>query len=156
MQHLQFTAAASLQFNPANSNEKAGLVVFQNETHFYFICRSIENNQPVVQLYQSGQNRADSNSMTLLASQPLQGKALNILQLKIMGNNDHYSFYYSDEKGKWQVLKENADGKFLSTKVAGGFVGSTIALYATSLGNASNSKAYYNWFSYNGNDEVYK
>jgi alpha-N-arabinofuranosidase len=155
-QHLQFTAATTLQFTPKNASEKAGLIVFQNETHFYYICRSIENNEPVVQLYQSGTNRSDSNTMTLLATQPLKGSAANTLQLKITGNNDQYSFYYNTGNGQWQPLKEKLDGKFLSTQVAGGFVGTTIALYATSLGSESTSKAYYDWFSYTGNDEVYK
>jgi hypothetical protein len=30
-----------------------------------------------------------------------------------------------------------------------------IAMYATSLGAPSESKAYYNWFEYTGNDEMY-
>jgi xylan 1,4-beta-xylosidase len=155
-QHLQFSASTALQFQPQNANEKAGLTIFQNETHFYFICRSVENGKPVVQLYQSGTNRADSNNMKLLTTQELKGSTAGTLQLKITGKNDQYSFYYSDASGKWQTLKEGVDGKFLSTKEAGGFVGATIALYATSLGSSSNSKAYYDWFSYTGDDEVYK
>jgi alpha-N-arabinofuranosidase len=54
------------------------------------------------------------------------------------------------------LLKAGVDAKFLSTKVAGGFVGCMYALYASSYGTASAAKAYFNWFEYKGNDEIYK
>lgn len=63
--------------------------------------------------------------------------------------------YHADNKN-WILLKENIDGKFLSTKTAGGFVGSVFGLYATSSGKKSNTKAYYDWFEYKGNDVIYK
>ena len=69
-------------------------------------------------------------------------------------------FYYSTNNTDWKLIKDNVDGKFLSTKVAGGFaanfVGSTLALYATSLGSQSTNTAYFDWFEYKGDDEVYK
>jgi len=54
------------------------------------------------------------------------------------------------------LLLDGVDGKFLSTSVAGGFVGSVFGMYATSLGKPSTSKAYFNWIEYKGNDDVYK
>jgi alpha-N-arabinofuranosidase len=48
------------------------------------------------------------------------------------------------------------DATFLSTKVAGGFVGCMYALYATSSGTPSGNSAFVDWFEYVGNDEVYK
>ena len=154
-QHLQFEASTALQFTSNDSLEKAGLMVFQNENHFYYLCQSVDKGQPVIQLYQSFENRADSNKMILLASQPLANNQKQLLKLKIKGDNDQYSFYYNSGSN-WQALKENVDGKFLSTKVAGGFVGTTIGLYATALGRQSNSVAYYDWFEYKGDDAVYK
>jgi alpha-N-arabinofuranosidase len=56
----------------------------------------------------------------------------------------------------WILLADHIDGKFVSTKVAGGFVGSLFALYTTSTGTESNNKAYFNWFEYKGDDAVYK
>ena len=58
------------------------------------------------------------------------------------GNGVAISFYYVR-----QLLKDNVDGKFLSTKIAGGFVGSMYAMYATSHGKATTNKVLYNWFS---------
>jgi alpha-N-arabinofuranosidase len=62
---------------------------------------------------------------------------------------------FSENGKNWTVLKE-VDGKFLSTENAGGFVGSVFGLYATSMGKQSNAKAYYDWFEYRGDDEVFK
>ncbi len=53
-------------------------------------------------------------------------------------------------------IKDSVDGTYLSTAKAGGFVGCMFALYATSLGKPSKSTAYFDWFRYIGDDEVYK
>ncbi|MDB5192878.1 MAG: Alpha-N-arabinofuranosidase [Segetibacter sp.] len=158
-QHTTFTASTSIMFNPQTENEKAGLTCFINEDHFYFICRSKENNKDVVQLYQSPKNATDSNSMLLLATKVLPS-GNGSLQLKVDAKAHNYSFYYSTNNKDWKLVKDNVDGKFLSTKVAGGFganfVGNTLALYATSLGTPANNTALFDWFEYKGNDEVHK
>jgi xylan 1,4-beta-xylosidase len=45
---------------------------------------------------------------------------------------------------------ENVDGRILSTDVAGGFVGTEISLYASSNGDRSKNKAYFDLFEYVG------
>ena len=90
--------------------------------------------------------------MDLIIETPVVNKKL---QLKITANRDLYSFHYTDSKGKWQLLKDKVDGKFLSTQTAGGFVGSLFALYATSSGENSTNKASYKWLDYAGNDAIY-
>jgi alpha-N-arabinofuranosidase len=60
------------------------------------------------------------------------------------------------DKIKWNVLLDGVDGKFLSTKVAGGFVGSIFGMYATSLGTPCSATAEYDLFQYQGNDDIYK
>lgn len=151
-QNLKGYAAASIDFSAKSEKEKAGLMIFQNETHFYFLCKSIENNQPVVQLYKSPVKRDESAE--LLASQNLNNN--KTIFLKIEANADKYAFYYAEQKDKWILLKDNVDGTFLSTKIAGGFVGSLFALYATSNGEPTTSSASYDWFEYKGNDDVFK
>ena len=151
-QHLKGYASTSLNFSATSQNEKAGMLIFQNENHFYFLCKSIKDNKPVIQLYKSIAD--NSGKMELLQSQKLLSAGK--LKLKIEANGNTYSFYYSDKKRKWNLLKAGVDAKFLSTKVAGGFVGCMYALYASSYGTASTAKAYFNWFEYKGNDDVYK
>ena len=132
-------------------NEKAGLLVFQNEHHYYYLCRSVENNKPVVQLYKSG----TAEEMELLASAELTGSGTET-RLRIDANRETYAFYYAEGNNQWKLLKDNVDATFLSTAVAGGFVGCVFALYATSQGKVSSETARYNWFEYTGNDEVFK
>jgi alpha-N-arabinofuranosidase len=157
-QNLSCSATTSLNFDPSTENEKAGLMIFQNEQHFYFIAvtfgYSPQPNGPasMVHLYKS---TPDSTEMKLIASQALPNHIKGNIRLRIKAEKDQYSFYYSFAGKSWQLLAGKQDGKFLSTKDAGGFVGSVFALYATSSGKESKKKAYFNWFEYKGNDEVY-
>jgi xylan 1,4-beta-xylosidase len=157
-QNLSCTATTSLNFNPSNEDEKAGLVIFQNEQHFYFISVTLGYSPPpdgpvsMINLYKSTN---DSTAMELIASQALPNHMTENIRLRITANKDQYSFYYSFTSKPWKLLADNQDGKFLSTRVAGGFVGSVFALYATSSGKESNNKAYFNWFEYKGSDKVY-
>jgi alpha-N-arabinofuranosidase len=151
-QHLQGSASVAIDFSPKAENEKAGLVIFQNEKHFYFLCKSLDGTGAAVQLYRSGDQH-----MELLASHALtdQHKA-KPLYLKISAHGDKYSFSFATNPGQWLLLQHNVDGRFLSTKIAGGFVGCVYALYATSLGKPSDNTAIFDWFEYAGDDEVYR
>ncbi|MFL5811574.1 MAG: hypothetical protein ACJ749_18770, partial [Flavisolibacter sp.] len=104
-----------------------------------------------VQLYKS----TASENMELIASAVID-KQPEDLQLKIEANGSLYSFYFSTGTYKWQLLKDKVDAKFLSTETAGGFVGCVFGMYATSLGENSDSKVYFDWFEYRGDDEVFK
>lgn len=77
------------------------------------------------------------------------------LFLKIAFEGGDYAFYYATKKDKWKVLKKNVDGTFLSTRVSGGFVGTTLGMYATSNGKDPKGKAIFDWFGYEGNDAIY-
>ncbi len=150
--NLNGYAATEMDFAPFTRNEKAGLLIFQNENHYYFLCKSIENDKPVVQLYQSAAKPGDPD--ILMTSQKLDSK--KTIYLKIVAKGDKYDFYFAEKKDKWNILSENVDGKFLSTSRAGGFVGSLFALYNSSYGKPSNVTAKFDWFEYQGDDSVYK
>ena len=70
-------------------------------------------------------------------------------------DDDLYVFQYKIN-GKWKNLGGKLDGKFLSTKEAGGFVGVNIGPYTTSNNTPSQNEAYVRWFKYTGNDEIYE
>ncbi|HMU46701.1 MAG TPA: glycoside hydrolase family 43 protein [Chitinophagaceae bacterium] len=145
--HLKGHAATALKFSPKSSNEKAGLVVMQNETHFYYLAQSVKDGKPIIELYRDS---------SIIAGKRISLKKNKSLYLKIQANNDKYSFYYATQENKWQLLLADADGKYLSTKGAGGFVGALYGMYATSDGVSSDSKAIYDWFEVKNEDEVYK
>ncbi|HVF95666.1 MAG TPA: glycoside hydrolase family 43 protein, partial [Flavisolibacter sp.] len=148
-QHNTASATTKLEFVPAAENEKAGVVIFQNEAHFYYLCKSMADGKPVVQLYQSSKD-----SMTLLAAQPLTSAKQDVY-LRIEQKKSIYTLSFSSDGKKWKTLK-NVDAKFLSTETAGGFVGSVFGLYATSMGKQSTAKAHYDWFEYKGDDAIFK
>lgn len=149
-QHLEGYASTSLSFSPSSENEKAGMLIFQNENHFYFLCKSVENSIPVLQLYKSVKD--SGGGMELLQSQKLPAGDHEV-NLKIEAKGNTYSFFYSLKNGKWNLFKNKVDAKFLSTKVAGGFVGCMYALYATSSGAQSYTKAFFHSFECKGNDK---
>ncbi|RZL50760.1 MAG: glycoside hydrolase family 43 protein [Pedobacter sp.] len=149
-QHLTCTASTEMSFDAKTDNEKAGLLIFQGENNFYYICKSVDKGKAIVQLY-----KASKTDMDLLAQQPLTATA-GKLYLRINANKDMYSFSYATKTNDWKLLKENVDGKFLSTQTAGGFIGSVFAMYATSSGKESTNKASFKWLNYKGDDEIYK
>ncbi|MBO9205224.1 MULTISPECIES: glycoside hydrolase family 43 protein [Niastella] len=150
--HLRGYASTALTFAPASSQEKAGLLVFQNENFYYYLCLSVENNQPVLQLYK-GPGKSGGEPL-LLSTQKIQASGQVPVQLKIQTNGHAYSFYYA-EKGStiWKLFKEGLDANYLSTHTAGGFVGCMYAMYATSNGAPTTNSAVFNYFESKGNDD---
>ncbi len=151
-QHLYNTIETTLDFKPVAANEKAGLTIFQSETHFYFMARSWANDKEVMQLFKG---KPGDKGMELLTEIPLQ-TTRSKLHLKINAEGDTYSFYYSTNGKDWNVLKEKVDAKFVSTKTAGGFVGCIYGMYATSSGQPSGKKASFKYLKYTGNDPMYR
>jgi xylan 1,4-beta-xylosidase len=156
LMHSKGYASVALDFIPLSENEKAGLIIFQDEQHFYYLCKSKSGNREAVQLFKSSVDSKNKN-MELLAVKDIDLKKIrNELMLKIEFNGAEFSFYFSYNKKDWTLVKDKVDATFMSIKKAWGFVGNVIAMYATSTGKPSNNSAFYNWFEYSGNDDVYK
>jgi len=147
-QHLTCTASTKMTFNAFTENEKSGILIFQSEKNFYFLCKSINKGKPIVQLFKSR-----TNGMDILAQEPLPPGQV---YLQIKADKDRYSFLFATKPNHWKLLKGNVDGKFLSSQTAGGFIGAVFALYATSSGKASINHASFKWLDYKGADSVYK
>lgn len=156
-QHLNCMASTSLKFKPENENEKAGLLIFLNESHFYFLCQSLDENEPVIQLFKAVEKEGHESEMKIIAVEKIspENKVKN-LNFRITAEGQYYSFYYAFDHERWNLLKENLDGTYLSVDIPRDFIGCVFALYATSLGCKSNKKASFDWFEYEGFDEIYK
>ncbi|UOQ71579.1 glycoside hydrolase family 43 protein [Hymenobacter cellulosilyticus] len=152
-QHLYCTTETELNFAPKAAHEKAGLVVFQDEKHFYYLCKSVDNGKPVLQLFKS--KPADAKQPELLAQAPLTAATARV-QLRIQAQADTYSFHFSENGKTWTTLKDKVDARFLSTQEAGGFIGCLFGMYATSSGQPTTNTASFTWLKYAGNDPVYK
>ncbi len=152
-QHLNFRAAAEMDFAPAAPGESAGLVLLQNADHHFRLeygwdpgtDEPIRASEPAAAGGESAaQHRVDeaSASLTLtvrrrgeeeiLASVPWDKRRT---QFKVEARGQDYGFYYrEDERQTWIPLVRHADGRVLSTDIAGGFTGAYIGLYASSNG----------------------
>jgi xylan 1,4-beta-xylosidase len=151
-QHLLSSASTEMIFSTKNNSEKSGMVIFQNENHFYYLCKSYDEGKDVIQLFKG--NPA-SKRMDLLKQADLP-KAQKSVFLKISSEKDLYSFWFGSKENEWKLLADHVDGKYLSTVVAKGFVGSLYGIYATSEGQKTENKAIYKWFGYSGNDNTYQ
>jgi xylan 1,4-beta-xylosidase len=151
-QHLYNTVETSLAFTPADSNEVAGLVIFQSESNFYFVGKSLKDGKEVLRLFK-GIPR--SKQMETITEVPVDSKNQK-LHLRIQALGDSYSFFYSSDNKEWKLLKDKVDAKFVSTRTAGGFVGCIYGMYATSSGKNSSNTASFGFLKYTGDDPVYK
>jgi len=128
-QHTNFDASTSMLFTPKTDKELAGMAYFQNEKNYFVIGKTLKNNKQVI-LIQS----VIKGVVTLVTEKELAlsdySKNVNF---SIQVNEGAANFYYSTSASKHAILlAPNIDVSNLSTKKAGGFVGSVIGMYATS------------------------
>ncbi len=141
-QHIHFQAQCAVEFTPQNEHECAGLVLIQNnDFHFRFVLTKAAN--PVLRLIK----RAQGEEEILAEQHPVQPRKL---YLKVEAHEQTYNFYVAEKPEEWQAVAEGVDGRILSTPVAGGFVGTWIAMYASSNGQSSTNHADFDWFEYTG------
>ncbi|MFN4285490.1 MAG: glycoside hydrolase family 43 protein [Lacibacter sp.] len=153
--HLEGTVTTALHFKAKATNEKAGLLLFQNERHYYYLHQTYRNGKQVLALEQ-GPGKEAGTLPRELAVLPLPAGRKNALQLRVQAKGAAYDFYYSLNGKHWLPVATHVDARFLSTQTAGGFVGVVYALYATAEGGASANSAGYDWLEVQSNDRVYK
>jgi len=130
-QHLQASASTAMRFVPRSSGDKAGLVAFQNDDYYYFLGVARRGEETVVEVEMHAGASGNAQG-TVIASAPLPVSLGATVYLKIQARGDRYDFYYGTSPDKWIGLAHDADGTILSTKRSGGFVGTTLGMYAYS------------------------
>jgi alpha-N-arabinofuranosidase len=130
-QHTNATATTTMQWHPRAAGDKAGITTFQSSNAWFLLSVTLADGHPVVQLEQrSAGSQPNAPATTqILASAPLAATDTAIA-LRITARGAAYDFAYATRPGQWRVLKADADGSILSTKSAGGFVGTLFGLYA--------------------------
>ena len=138
-----FTATTSLQLQEASAGDEAGLSVYAFETSFYNLSvkQLADGRQAVCLRYHL--NAIDHTEKEVI----LPGTAE--VRLRIAGNKDLYTFYYSAD-GKDFILLGKADTRYLSTETAGGFTGAMLGMYAVSASGSSKAYADFAYFDYDG------
>jgi xylan 1,4-beta-xylosidase len=144
-QHKNFVAQTALAFTPQSSHECAGLVLLQNnDFHFRFIVTQ-EDESVVLRLI-----RRTAGDEEILAQRSFSS---GLVYLRVAAHEQDYGFYAAVSPAEWQPIAEAVDGRILSTPVAGGFVGCYIGMYASSNGQPSTNRAYFDSFDYRSLDE---
>lgn len=130
-QHLKFEASTKFEFTPKDTLQTAGLVAFQNEKHYLLIGKRLKSNNKLEVFVERTADKIDNGKSEIIAKKELEDT--KPLFVKIEGSGRNYSFYYKTaEKGDWILLIKDVDGSILSTKEAGGFVGTYLAMYTSS------------------------
>jgi xylan 1,4-beta-xylosidase len=142
-QHICFSAQTALEFAPQTTHECAGLALLQN-SDFHFRLVVTLGTEVVVRLIKRAQGVEE-----ILCEQPIQPGRL---YLKVEAHEQAYSFYAASEPGRWFPVAQDIDGRILSTPVAGGFVGTYIAMYASSNRQPSTNYGDFDWFEYLGSE----
>ncbi|MEA1941175.1 MAG: glycoside hydrolase family 43 protein [Pseudomonadota bacterium] len=130
-QHINAEASTELVFTPRRDGDRAGLAVFQNDDYWYLIGVSRLGGETAIRVERRA-GPEDPADGRVLASVPFEPGAP--VQLKVRARGGSYDFLYRTAGEDWRPVLENADGRVLSTRVAGGFVGVTIGPYAHSGG----------------------
>lgn len=127
-QHMDATVTTAMRFAPKIDGERAGLVAFQSSNAFYFLGVVRQNGtDSVCVTRRAGQSEPDQGTVLTCAPAP-DGD----IRLRIAVRGGKIDFYTATGHGEWSTLLKDADATILSTKKAGGFVGTVIGPYAFS------------------------
>ena len=120
LQHHTFFASTRMRFVPAGT-EEAGLLLFKDERHQYFLKVCLQDGKPAIALERTGE---------ILACQSLPAK-YSTIDLAIASDDGlTFRFGYAVDRDAIRPLSSGVDASWLSTAVAGGFTGTTIGPYA--------------------------
>lgn len=120
-QHHMATMGTTVSFAPKADGDRAGLAAIQSDESNLFFGVTRVNGKRVVALY----TRAKGPE-TLVASAPVEGTAP--VTLTIRADRGTMAFDYGTGSAK-RTLKADLDVRFLSTRQAGGFVGTVVGPY---------------------------
>ncbi len=131
-QHQQFEASTRLTYQVTDTMQTAGLVAFQNEEHYLLLGKRLNSNGQAEVYLQKKSSTLNPNNTSIVAKQTLKNNKSDLF-LKIEGEKRYYNFYFKTEENQsWQTLAHHVDASILSTKIAGGFVGTYLAMYTSS------------------------
>ncbi len=142
LQHAnaEFSTSVSMQTEKENGrrNEmEAGIVVFQNEKFFYKMVVELQENNHFIIISSDKQEFFKTELPSYKAGQKV------FLKMQILA--DKFQCAYSLDEKKWQFVGGVLDGRHLSTRVAGGYIGAYFGLYSYAK---SPSKAMFDWAEY--------
>ncbi len=139
---FDFMAKTAVSFEPKAENERAGLVLYQSQSYHYQFLIGKKGDKTTLSLIRTEKGQEETIVMAVLDSFYPE------IILRISQEEQDLTFSYSTDDKIYRTLADHVDARILSTDVAGGFVGTTIGVYATSNGIASNTTADFDYFLY--------
>lgn len=138
-----YMAETRMEFAPG-VGEEAGIVILQSEMASLRFVVMEENGKILLRVVKFGEspNRVDSVIAEITLPQ-----AKIAITLKIMQRGQKLSFWYALQNEGFAKLPAEADARFLSTEMAGGFVGNTIGMYASANHRDSGNYALFDYFA---------
>jgi len=133
-QHAFATASVTVRYAPERRGDRAGLAAFQNESHYELIAVAKNADGRAVVRVERRADPKDPLDGVVVASEPLDRPGEPV-RLRIEARGDRYDFAYAQAGGPWRTLVKDADGAIFSTKVADGFVGTMLGMYAYAAPN---------------------
>ncbi|HPR32361.1 MAG TPA: glycoside hydrolase family 43 protein [Prolixibacteraceae bacterium] len=124
IQHHTFTATTKLVFHPADESERAGLLLYKDEGHQYFLSVQNQGKDRKIALEKVGRQNTEILFEKTLPRQK------NPIHLKVASTGTQFGFYYAEKEQEWMLLCDQIDAHYLSTANSFGFTGTTIGLYA--------------------------
>lgn len=134
MQHHAYTCETELTLNAKDGQDRAGLLLFQDDNHQYFLSVNKSGKKMRIALEKTNATKVNNTwanaSVTTIGEQLVDdgGKPIG---LKVESKGLTYEFYYKLSNGSWQKLCGDVDAYHLSVANCGGFTGATIGMYAT-------------------------
>ncbi len=128
VQHHRYVCTTHMIFEPDDTLQHAGLVIFKDETHQYLLsrCHAGDCDRIVLRM-------VSDNGTAELASTDLRD-GTSCLDLRIISHGRSYDFLFSTDGGRnWNTLKTSVDARHTSTAAAGGFTGTLIGPYASAI-----------------------
>jgi alpha-N-arabinofuranosidase len=125
LQHHLFECTTKLFFNPADEKDAAGILIYKDESHQYFLSVRQDGKGRKISLEKIGKSDTD-----IQASRKITNSEAPV-QLKVISTGLTFEFYYADQKDEWKIVCKEVDAEYLSTKNTGGFTGTVIGMYAT-------------------------
>lgn len=142
--HARFAARTALDFTPGRPGECAGLVLLQNDDFQIRCVITSHDGARVLRLV-----RRAAGADRLVAEEPVPDGRVHLM---VEADGPEYAFGYAVPPCGPRPLGAPVDGGVLSSRVAGGFTGAYLGMYASGEGAPSDNVADFAWFEYRGLD----
>ena len=143
-QHMSFIFETSIDFSPRNEKEQAGIILNQSESYNYQFLVSKQGEKSLFSLIKTYDGKEE-----LELTKELDSYYQN-LTLRVEAKGQELTFSYSHDGKTFEVFAENKGARFLSTDIAGGFVGNCLGLYCTSNGVKTETVCDFDYLFYKG------